>query len=155
MRVKLGSAAAFALALAATPSVSADQSPLIEPPAAFVETSARTVKMATGGFCWEGLGCVARGPVQVLPLVTVRRGATVWFRFGFEPSAVFLQRPHDPLSPRALRASDFVRWRVRGTGIFRIRVEARVKKPSGGEGQVAYFARLKVVPRTPCPAGHF
>ena len=116
------------------------------PPAAWVETSDRSIWLAFGSYCWtrpsQGGGsavCADMIPPQSrndLPVLRVRLGEWVRVHLGFTPSQAHLTSfhglrfTHTPLAPNRI-----LRWRVRGFGIVSVDVKARA-------GSAAYLVRL-------------
>ena len=108
------------------------------PPPAYATAAGRTVRLATGSYCW-GTRCVDKLPPAGrtdLPRLRVARGATVVLRLAFVPrrwTATVLGSGQTETLPRARTAT----WRARRSGILALDVHAAA-------GSVGYLARVAV-----------
>ncbi len=128
---------AFAAAAVAAPAGDPPDAGSAAPPAAWVDTPAADRWLAHSTYCWTTQCADYINPEmrEDLPRIAVRRGQTVRFELGFEPTSLTLQvgvRSYE-LTPRQ-RAT----WRVRGKG------GVLVLFATAEGGDASYVARLRV-----------
>jgi hypothetical protein len=110
------------------------------PPAAWLETRARSVWLAFSGYCWKTT-CADFPPPQSrtnLPVVRVRRGALVRVHFAFTPSEVHATTfAATTFRHAALRPARTTGWRPTRAGV----VSFDVRAPSGS---ASYLVRVRI-----------
>ena len=107
------------------------------PPAAWVESSARSAWLDFGGYCWK-TGCADYIPPAQRPglrELRTRIGETLRIHLGFTPKAL-AARMIGAKNAATLRAAAVTIYRVRTLGILDISAKA-------GAGSVSYVIRLR------------
>jgi hypothetical protein len=134
------SASAFAATWPGPPAAKPPKLSQSGAPPAWIETHAKSSWLAYSSYCWKTT-CVDYLPPQSrtdLPVIVVRRGATVRVHFASAPTQVhattFLGMR---LKHVTLRPARTVSWRPTITGVVSFDVR-------GGSGSASYVARVRV-----------
>ena len=137
----LVSAVAPAAALAwAGPPAAAPPKPATAagPLPAWAETASRSSWLAYSGYCWK-TGCADYLPPASrpdLPVLTITRGGSVRFHFGFRPTSVSVTVLGSTTTTTNLAATQVVTWKPRTAGVFTLALKA----PPGSAG---YAGRIR------------
>ncbi len=134
-------AAAPAAALAwAGPPTAAPPKPATAggPSPAWAETASRSSWLAYSGYCWK-TACVDYLPPASrpdLPVVSIARGGSVRFHFGFRPTSVSVTVLGSTMTTAKLAAAQVVTWKPRTAGVFTLALKA-------APGSASYAGRIR------------
>jgi hypothetical protein len=117
---------------------------VVAPPPAWSETQSRSMWLAFGSYCWNAAGkatCVDMIPPETmpgLPLLSIKRGATVRVHFGFRPRSVEVAVGTKTVKARLNAAKRLVSWRASRGGVAVV-----FTRPTVG-GDASYVARIRL-----------
>jgi hypothetical protein len=134
------SASAFAATWPGPPAAKPPKLSQSGPPPAWIETHTKSSWLAYSSYCWKTT-CADYLPPQSrtdLPVVVVRRGATVRVHFAFAPTQVHVTTfVGTRLKHAIFRPVRTVNWRPTITGVVSFDLR-------GGSGSASYVARVRV-----------
>jgi hypothetical protein len=105
---------------------------------AWAETASRASWLAYSAYCWKTACADYLPPASRpdLPVVTIVRGASIRFHFGFRPTSISVTVLGSTTATAKLAAAQVVTWKPRAAGVFTLALKAP-------PGSASYAGRIR------------